>query len=861
MKNTKKLLVGVLSVAALLGTGVAAWTVGGGLTSHSETLDPSVVETIGTRDIELNVAKKDSNDTIVFDSTPDLDITYTVKAVAADGAADGFDPYVLTNFEKVAEEYQPDLTITTKAYDVTNKEQRVELTAEDDFYKYVKLPEVQKVDYKTWLASKDNGYDVKLTFAWSDTYGNPQEYVDSELAAKSAAEQRTFIEDVIAALKNVQFEFVFEVKGIEGEDVPPVSEETGTITLPTVDGSTLAIEGYDAEKGTVPAGTHTITITTEEGKIVKDKTLTVVENGENKVVPLTESGVARATTHTYTATYNFVADATYRFKYEVVDETPDEPNPTEKFAVNFKANEFGKIEVKVDDVAIDSGDEIEKGKDAVITVTANEGYVLDELTVNDEVQALEGTTLTLKVDKALNIVAGFTYTKLVDVAKMDSGVFTTRGYYMGKSAYTSFENYEAVYIGDGTTNYMLYRVSPASFEGINFDDFVIGETILEATGTASIYNKIPEGKDITDLKIVESDENLVKPSISELNAENPTYEFTDEKINSKVAINGAVVTEVSKSNKGHYTIDFSFGGEETYVLFVNGTNNDTTEVSKLKVGDKFSTNAWVGTGYNGEGYQFTYIEDFKIDSQAEVVLESVTLSADKTEIGIGGTSKIKCETVPAEFEEKPTFASSDDKIATVSEDGVVTGVGVGTATITATYTNGVKGTIDITVSEVAPVVNTVTYTYTKETYSDGTISKSIYSSDISSKTNDILSELNYGLSGESETIFDSVNSANKVYKGKNVGSGLKFSTGSVDGLLSFSTNKKITKMKILFITWKDDSATITVNNQEDTKVSSQFKDGLTEEYASFDFGSEGVSEINIAVHKRIVITGFEFTLA
>ena len=28
MKNTKKLLVGVLSVAALLGTGVAAWTGG-----------------------------------------------------------------------------------------------------------------------------------------------------------------------------------------------------------------------------------------------------------------------------------------------------------------------------------------------------------------------------------------------------------------------------------------------------------------------------------------------------------------------------------------------------------------------------------------------------------------------------------------------------------------------------------------------------------------------------------------------------------------------------------------------------------------------------------------------------------------
>ena len=251
------------------------------MTSHSETLDPTVVETIGTRDIELNVAKKDSNDTIVFDSTPDLDITYTVKAVAADGAAVGFDPYELKNFEKVAEEYQPDLTITTKAYDVTNKEQRVELTAEDDFYKYVKLPEVQTVDYKTWLASKDNGYDVKLTFAWSDTYGNPQEYVDSELAAKSATEQRTFIEGVIAALKNVQFEFVFEVKGVEGEDVPPVTKYAVTYTNEGTNGTiTVTNEAGNVTSGaTVEENTKiTVKVTANEG--FKIDTVTVGEEVE-----------------------------------------------------------------------------------------------------------------------------------------------------------------------------------------------------------------------------------------------------------------------------------------------------------------------------------------------------------------------------------------------------------------------------------------------------------------------------------------------------------------------------------------------------------------------------------------------------
>ena len=411
MKNTKKLLVGVLSVAALLGTGVAAWTIGGGLTSHSETLDPTVVETIGTRDIELNVAKKDSNDTIVFDSTPDLDITYTVKAVAADGAADGFDPYDLTNFKKVAEEYQPDLTIRTKAYDVTNPDERVELKSDDPFYQYVKLPEVQTVDYDIWLASEEKGYDVELTFAWSDKYGNPQEYVDSELAAKSADEQRAFIENMIAALENVQFEFVFEVKGVK-EDVPPVSEETGTVTLPTVDGSTLAIEGYDAEKGTVPVGTQTITITTEPGKIVEGN-LTVVENGTDNEVTLTES-LTKAATHTYTAEYDFKAGATYSFRYTVTDEKED-PEPVTKYAVSY-TNEGtnGTITVTNEAGNVTSGATVEENTKITVKVTANEGFKIDTVTVGEEVETVGNTTFEKEYTVTSDLTISAVYSETSD---------------------------------------------------------------------------------------------------------------------------------------------------------------------------------------------------------------------------------------------------------------------------------------------------------------------------------------------------------------------------------------------------------------------------------------------------------------
>lgn len=715
MKNTKKLLVGVLSVAALLGTGVAAWTIGGGLTSHSETLDPTVVNEIGTRDIALNVTK-DEADTIVFDSTPDLDITYNVKAKAAEGAAVGFEPYDLANYEKVAEEYQPDLTVTTKAYDVTNPDERVELKSDDPFYQYVKLPEVQTIDYKIWLASEEKGYDVELTFAWSDKYGNPQEYVDSELAAKSADEQRAFIKNMIAALENVQFEFVFEVKGVK-EDLPPVEEETGTVTLPTVEGSTLSIEGYDPEKGTVTAGRHLITITTDEGKVVENNKLTIYEGETPVIVTLNESPLTRATGHTYNYEHEFKAGVAYSFDYKVVDETPD---PATKYAVTFSATEGGSIDVKVDGTSITSGEEVDEGKEVVVTVTANEaeGYKLTKLTVNDQEQALENTTLTLTVDKALNIKATFEkedtpvveYTKLDDVLKLENGtVFTTRGYYMGKSSLLNeeYNTYNSVFIGDGATHYQLFRVSIDLIDGL---DLIPEQTIIEVTGTVSNYEgsvTTPEAN-ITGIKVIEEDAEVAKPIIQTINAEQPQYVLDESKINQKVRFEEATVTSVSVGNYGNTTISLQVGDYD-YSIYLDTRYNDLTPIEGLVKGMKLTANTWVGA--TNDGFRFNYIEDV---SFVEVQPESVTLNAEKTEIYVNEKIELSYTTVPEVVSVKPTFTSSEETVATVDENGVVTGVGEGKTTITVDFENRVKNTIEITILPGGDIPVTGEYTYTWE---------------------------------------------------------------------------------------------------------------------------------------------------
>lgn len=75
---------------------------------------------------------------------------------------------------------------------------------------------------------------------------------------------------------------------------------------------------------------------------------------------------------------------------------------------------------------------------------------------------------------------------------------------------------------------------------------------------------------------------------------------------------------------------------------------------------------------------------------------------DKTTVSlaVGGTQKLTATVAPDDAENKSvTFTSSDTSIATVTPvQGTVTGVAEGTATITATTSNGKTATCVITVT-------------------------------------------------------------------------------------------------------------------------------------------------------------------
>lgn len=85
-----------------------------------------------------------------------------------------------------------------------------------------------------------------------------------------------------------------------------------------------------------------------------------------------------------------------------------------------------------------------------------------------------------------------------------------------------------------------------------------------------------------------------------------------------------------------------------------------------------------------------------------IPVQSISIQGDGS-VTIGGTSQLTCVFTPTNATNKNvSWESSDDSIATVSGSGVVTGVKVGSATITATSEDGSKtATLSVTVNAVA----------------------------------------------------------------------------------------------------------------------------------------------------------------
>ena len=134
-----------------------------------------------------------------------------------------------------------------------------------------------------------------------------------------------------------------------------------------------------------------------------------------------------------------------------------------------------------------------------------------------------------------------------------------------------------------------------------------------------------------------------------------------------------------------------------------------------------------GVDCDGEGNNtdWSYSSFFTTPEIAAVPVESITVNPTEIEMNVGATYSIVFTVLPEDATNTAvTFSSADESVATVNENGVVTGVAAGTTTITiaATDGSGVTGTLTVTVTNIdVEEINVVAYDITIITGETATI--------------------------------------------------------------------------------------------------------------------------------------------
>lgn len=237
-------------------------------------------------------------------------------------------------------------------------------------------------------------------------------------------------------------------------------------------------------------------------------------------------------------------------------------------------------------------------------------------------------------------------------------------------------------------------------------------------------------------------------------------------------------------------------------------------------------NMQIGKIYDIEGYIFkfytsnaqTYIVIVVTQaSEVEIHATSVELDNDSLEIIEGDSETLTATLSPAGSVETIKWSSSNEAIATVS-DGVVTGVSLGSATITAFIDaddddivdlGELKAECEVTVKSSPIFVHTKVASY--DFSSDNTSTTSEYNAEnllTRFHNNDDTSE---GLSD----IVSNVTSTSKVYAGlaNYYDFGLKFGTSSVNGTFTISLNTQVKRVIVKTIGWTS-SDTLTIGDAD-----------------------------------------------
>lgn len=349
---------------------------------------------------------------------------------------------------------------------------------------------------------------------------------------------------------------------------------------------------------------------------------------------------------------------------------------------------------------IEEGSNLASLENGVLTITG-EGTIKVKATY-----VKDGKTLTAEVTINATVLA---LSKLSELKSMTKGEkVKSRGYVMGYTGTPRSDTglYDKVFIADGENYFILYKVLPEQLTGISVGD------LIEFTGYIQHYKQsdVTTYETVTNVitKLTEADSSIVKPTATELTSSSATFTFGQANISKAYKINQGVVTSNTKDSKGNMTVKFTLGSNE-YELFMDSRDYDITKdpFTKLKVGAVFNANV------------FAAASNFFCPSNIEITGEQDVLTMDKKEgtINIHGNDKtLQLNATYTGTNADPiVWSSSAESVATVDQNGLVTGVAVGETTITAKKSETLYVQAKITVVDENITKVTISYSDLTET--------------------------------------------------------------------------------------------------------------------------------------------------